>query len=370
MRKRTPPGLHRGRGLRGVDLAVAVTVFSLCVGASVGGSVPSRSGASVPGVKAIHRVQPPGQSGFPSGVPPAAPGQEVLAGPLDWGDPAIVQDASAFYLYSTQPLPWVNVAVEVGGSGGTWGPVHDALPTLPPWAQSGQTWSPEAHRFDGRWVLYFAAQIRGTDPAVHCIGDAIADTPIGPFWPTAVPLICQRSSGGSIDPRVYVSSSGSPYLVWKSDNNSDPSRYGPPVIWTQRLTGDGLGLLGVPTSIFTVDRAWQQSLIEAPDMVTVGGQTWLFYSAGGGFWAANYAIGAARCAGPLGPCADVGNAPLLASNAQGQGPGESSVFSQDGHYWLVYNPSCSIRGSTARPVAIAPLEFGSGPPTVGAARST
>ena len=345
-------------------------MFALCVGAGVGGPVPSRSGASVPPVTADHRIRPPGRWGLPSTVPPTAPGREVLAGPLDWGDPAIVQDAGAFYLYSTQPLPWVNVAVEAGGVGGTWGPVHDALPTLPPWAQSGQTWSPEAHRFDGRWVLYFAAQIRGSDPPVHCIGDAIADTPIGPFLPTEAPLVCQRALGGSIDPRVYVSPSGSPYLVWKSDNNSDPSRYGSPVIWTQPLTGDGLRLLGAPTSIFRVDRAWQHSLIEAPDMVTVGRRTWLLYSAGGGFWAADYAIGVARCSGPLGPCADVGNTPFLASNAQGQGPGESSVFSRDGRYWLVYNPSCSIRGSTARPVAIAPLEFGSGPPTVGAVRSS
>jgi len=370
MRKRTPPESRRGGSLRGVDTALAVAVFSLCVGASVGGSGPSRSGASVPGVAATHRSPLPGRSATPTAITRGEPGNEVLAGPLDWGDPAIVHDDTAFYLYSTQPLPWVNVAVEVGGSGGTWGPVQDALPTLPSWAQSGETWSPEAHQFDGRWVLYFAAQIRGTDPAVHCIGDAVAAGPTGPFLPAAVPLVCQRALGGSIDPRVYVSPSGSPYLVWKSDNNSDPSRYGPPVIWSQRLTGDGLRLLGAPTSIFTADRAWQQTLIEAPDMVTVGGRTWLFYSAGGGFWAADYAIGVARCAGPLGPCADVRDTPLLASNAQGQGPGESSVFSQGDHYWLVYNPSCSVQGSTARPMAIAPLEFGSGSPVVGTDRST
>lgn len=221
----------------------------------------------------------------------------MLAGPLDWGDPVIVASGSAFYLYSTQPLPWVHVPVEIGRSGGSWGAVEDALPVLPPWAQSGATWSPEVHRFGDRWVLYFAAQIQGTVPAVHCIGDAVADAPTGPFLAAATPFICQRSLGGSIDPRVSMSPSGSPYLVWKSDNNSDSAKYGTPMIWIQRLSSGGLGLLGSPTPIFTPDRAWQDSLVEAPDLVTTRGRTWLFYSAGAGYWAADYAIGVARCAG-------------------------------------------------------------------------
>jgi beta-xylosidase len=292
------------------------------------------------------------------------PGQDVLAGSLDWGDPAIVASGSTFYLYSTQPLPWVNVPVETGGSGGEWGPVEDALPQLPSWAQSGETWSPEVHRFGDRWVMYFAAQLRGTDPAVHCIGDAVSGAPSGPFLPAAVPFVCQRTLGGSIDPRVSVSPSGIPYLVWKSDNNSNPAKYGMPIIWSQRLSSDGLDLLTSPTAIFTPDRTWQDSLVEAPDLVTVNGRTWLFYSAGAGYWTTDYAIGVARCAGPLGPCADTGNTPLVASSARDAGPGEESVFSRGGHYWLAYNPSCSTNGSTARPIAIDALTFGSRTPAV------
>lgn len=369
MSRQPPSGSQGRRGLRTVA-ALAVPVAVLCLLAGAVGTGPARSGAAVPvppGGRGAAPVRPPGT---PVDGNSAAPGQQVLAGPLDWGDPTVVDYDGTYYLYSTQPLPWVDVAVEVGTRGGRWGPVHDALPTLPGWAQSGETWSPEVHRFGGRWVLYFAAQIRGTEPAVHCIGDAIAAGPTGPFLPAPAPLVCQRSIGGSIDPRVYVSPSGTSYLVWKSDNNSDPARFGPPVIWSQRLAVGGLGLLGTPTSIFTADRPWQHSLIEAPDLVTVGDRTWLFYSAGAGFWAADYAIGVARCRGPLGPCADAGDSPLLASNAQGQGPGESSVLSLGDRHWLVYNPSYSVRGSTARPVAIAPLDFRSGHPTIGAARTS
>ncbi len=363
MRKATTPGLWRQRGPVTVMTWLVAGVLALCVVAGSVATGAARSGASVP------RGPAAGRSGASVTGAPAEPGQVVLRGPLDWGDPVIVSAHDSFYLYSTQPLPWVNVAVEAGRSGTSWGPVGDALPTLPAWAQSGETWSPEVHRFGSLWVLYFAAQIRGTAPAVHCIGDAVSYRPTGPFLPAAEPFVCQRSLGGSIDPRVYVSPSGTPYLVWKSDNNSDPVEYGPPVIWSQQLTGTGLGLLGAPTPIFTADRAWQDTLVEAPDLVTVDGRTWLFYSGGAGFWSSDYAIGVARCAGPLGPCADVTAGPLLASNTQGEGPGEPSVFGHDGRYWLVYNPSYSVRGSTARPVEIAPLYFGTGPPTIGTGRA-
>ena len=350
-----------------VIVRAALVTVALVIAVAVTGAGPSRSEASAPGATPTHGAPPAGTSGAPGTPGERAAeqvGQPVLAGPLDWGDPMIVASGSTYYLYSTQPLPWVNVPVEVGGSGGTWGPVHDALPVLPAWAQSGQTWSPDVHEFGGQWVLYFAARLRGVTPAVLCIGDAVADTPTGPFLAAATPLICQRSLGGSIDPRVSVTSSGSTYLVWKSDNNADRAEYGTPVIWSQQLTDGGLGLVGSPTRIFTPDRAWQDALVEAPDLVTAGGRTWLFYSAGAGFWSADYAIGVARCEGPLGPCVDTGDTPLVASTAESAGPGEESVFSSGGHYWLVFNSSFSAHGSTARPVAIDALTFGKGIPVV------
>jgi hypothetical protein len=91
----------------------------------------------------------------------------------------------------------------------------------------------------------------------------------------------------------------------------------------------------------------------------VRGAYYLFYS-GGWFNQPGYSIGAARCAGPLGPCADTSSQPLLASNAQGQGPGEESVFANSAGVWLLYTPFNSTLPlpGPARPVSMAHLGFG------------
>jgi beta-xylosidase len=173
-----------------------------------------------------------------------------------------------------------------------------------------------------------------------------------------VPFVCQQSLGGSIDPRVFVNSDGQASLLWKSEQNSVPFA-GPTQIWSQPLSPDGMSLLGSPTAIFAPDETWQNSIVEAPQMVLVQGTYYLFYS-GGNFFAPSYAIGVARCAGPLGPCHDTTSAPLLASNLQGWGPGEESVFTNKTGIWMVYSPWFANMASAGppRPVALAHLGFG------------
>jgi beta-xylosidase len=292
-----------------------------------------------------------------------SPGVMVLEGPLDWGDPALVESQGTYYLYASGSLPGVNVKVETATPGGPWSGMHDVLPALPAWAAPGETWAPDVHRFGRAWVLYFAATRAGTHPLMHCIGAAVATTPSGPFMPTGAPLACPLTLGGAIDPRVYVSPRGAAYLTYKSDNNVSPA-FGPTVIWSEPLSADGLAAAGPPTAIFRPDQPWQHGLVEAPDMVTVAGHTWLFFSGGVGYWDPNYAVGVAECAGPSGPCRDHGSAPLLASNAQGVGPGEESVFAADGRYWLVYN-AARVDDGSGRSVALTPLTFGPAGPSIG-----
>ena len=98
-------------------------------------------------------------------------------------------------------------------------------------------------------------------------------------------------------------------MLWKSDQNIGGSTT-PTTLWSQPLTADGLGLIGTPAALMGPDEPWQGTIVEAPDMVEVGGTYWLFYS-GNWFNQDAYAIGAARCAGPAGPCADTSPLPLL-----------------------------------------------------------
>ncbi len=150
-------------------------------------------------------------------------------------------------------------------------------------------------------MLYFTSQLRGVSPATMCIGDAISTAVAGPYLASPVPFICQQSLGGSIDPRVFDDADGQPYMIWKSDQNAR-SKTADTQIYSQPLSADGLRLLGQPTAIFGPDESWQGHIVEAPQLVLVRGSYFLFYS-GGWFNQPGYSIGAARCAGPLGPAA-------------------------------------------------------------------
>ena len=162
---------------------------------------------------------------------------------------------------------------------------------------------------------------------------------------------------------MFVDATGQPYMVWKSEQNAR-SYTVDTQIWSQPLSVDGVHLVGQPTVIFGPDAPWQGHIVEAPQLVLVRGTYYLFYS-GGWFNQPGYSVGVARCAGPLGPCMDVSPSPLLASNAQGEGPGEESIFTNSAGVWLVYTPFRSTLPlpGPPRPVAMAHLGFGPPAPT-------
>jgi beta-xylosidase len=302
----------------------------------------------------------------PATTNPSAPAL-VLPQGQDQGDPFVLTVGHRYYLYTSQPsFAGANVPVASGTTMGNLGPVTDALPTLPAWAQSGFTWAPDVHRFGSSYVLYFTAGVNGSNPTMQCIGDAVGTSPTGPFVAQPNPFICQTTSGGSIDPRVFTDADGSNWMVWKSDENIGGSAT-PTNIWTSRLSADGLTLVGSPTRILAPDVAWQGTIVEAPDLVLVGGKYWLFYSANW-FDQPVYGIGVASCAGPQGPCQDLSTQPLVSTNLQGEGPGEESVFVGQNGIWMLYNPwrSYAPTGITPpRPVAIARIGFGPFGPYLG-----
>ena len=290
----------------------------------------------------------------PATTDAAAPGLTVNSGENE-SDPFLYLDSNRYYLYTSgiPSNPTVNVPVSSTTTFSTWSPVSDALPVLPEWAGAGFTWAPDIHQFGSTYVLYFTAILSGTGQ--ECIGDAVSSSPTGPFTPESAPFICQQNLGGSIDPRVFTAADGTNWMLWKSDQNYG-GRTVPTTLWSQKLTKDGLGLVGSPADLMSPDQPWQSTIVEAPDMLEVDGTYWVFYS-GSWFNRPAYAIGAAKCAGPAGPCADTTDAPLLGTNLQGSGPGEASVFADSAGAWMLYTPSHAQGGNPPRPVYITRLGF-------------
>ena len=314
-------------------------------------------------------VQPPPTAN------PAAPGQLVPSGE-NRSDAFLLLDKSRYYLYTsgTTVIPFLNVPVSSTTDFTHWSAPTDAMKTLPAWAAEPFTWAPDVHRFGSAYVLYFTAYLQALQE--QCIGVASGATPVGPFTAAPRPFICQSGLSGTIDPRVFTDSSGVNWMLFKSDQNAHASQT-PTTLWSQRLTPDGLGLIGTPSALMSPDEPWQGTVIEAPDMVEVNGVYWLAYAANW-FNQPAYGIGVAWCPGPSGPCADVSDHPLLGSNAQGSGPGEPSFYQDATGTWMLYTPVLSLPGDPPRPVYITRVGFtpagaylaaGGPPPALGVATS-
>ncbi len=338
--------------------AVATALAAVVVVAAIVTTVGTLATAAGPGPEG-----PSGPSAAdrpPADPDPFSPGL-VVSSHQDESDPVLYRIDDRYFLLTSGigGTPAVNVPVASTTDFDVWGPVTDALPTLPHWAVPGYTWAPDLHQFGATYVLYFTAMVRGTSPAMECIGDAVGSAPDGPFHASRRPFICQRDQGGSIDPRVFTAPGGTNWMLWKSDQNIGGSTT-PTKLWSQPLTADGLGLTGRAADLMGPDEPWQGTIVEAPDMVDVGGSYWLFYS-GNWFNEAAYAIGAARCKGPSGPCADHSPLPLLSSDAQGEGPGEESMFDDPSGVWMLYTPrhsSVPLAEVPPRPVVITRIGFG------------
>lgn len=310
----------------------------------------------------------------------------VPAQSFDLPDPMLISVAGKYHMFfSSAFLDQYRANVpELIGTGYEWVRSTESLPRLPIWAQSraagGNVWDPYVEAVGDSYLMYYSAQVdsRYRDPSVatdlptHCLGVAIASSPDGPFLPVSnQPLVCQQWAGGDIDVHPVhdpngPNGPGAPwYLIWKSDGNNLRTA-SPPAIWAAGLSNDGMALTSSPRVIFQADQPWEKPVIEAPQMVSSpDGRWWLFFSAGTGFYTADYGMGVALCDGPLGPCSTVGRGPLVASNDQGEGPGEETVYvGPDQTYWLLYNPWHTALMPPSRPVEAVRIGWGQSGPYV------
>ena len=261
----------------------------------------------------------------------------------DVGDPFILpvtggtraDPAARYVLFWT--TDWQsNVPTAVSADLVHWHRTADALPVLPSWAAPlrTMTWAPSALQVAGGWVLYFSTQEQASGK--ECLGAAFANDPAGPYRdPSTVPLLCQRSLGGSIDPGVVRDSAGHLNLLWKSDGNAGRSPVG---LWQQQLAADGRSVAGSAHRLIIADQRWQHGIVEGPAMLAAtGGGWWLFYSAGS-WLSSTYATGVAWCATVAGPCRATATGPLLAGTRTAVSPGGLDTFTDGaGTLWATYS---------------------------------
>ncbi|HEY8548120.1 MAG TPA: glycoside hydrolase family 43 protein [Acidimicrobiales bacterium] len=254
--------------------------------------------------------------------------------PYDFADPFVLRADGAYYAYSTNAGAG-DVQVLRSTDLQDWELVGNALAGLPAWARPNATWAPSVLARDGRYVLYYT--VREDASNLQCISRAVGAHPTGPFLDDSRgPLVCQREHGGSIDPSPFVGADGQPWLLWKSEGRG--SAGAGPVIWSQPLTPDGLGLAFVPpAALMGADRSFERGVVEGPTMVQEGGRFFLLYAAAN--WSSrHYVTGYAVCAGPAGPCEKAGSGPVLRSGDRLAGPGGAEVFRDaSGRLWAAFH---------------------------------
>lgn len=310
-------------------------------------------------------------------------------------DAFILRHEDRFYAYATNAdRGRANVQMATSTDLANWtllrdarnpGKLHDAMPTLPPWAKAGFTWAPEVLATGGRFVVYFTARERRSD--LQCVGAAVATSPRGPFVSAAAePLVCQRDLGGTIDAHPFRDADGQQYLYYKNDGNN-PKVLKTARIWAQRLSPDGLSLTGAASPLVAADKQWEWRVVEAPTMVrrpgaggvgagSAGAYT-LFFSANHFGWEddqrlSNYGIGYAKCQGPMGPCEDAPSNPLLTSRmgAGGciSGPGHQAVFEVGDRQFIAYHAWAATSGCRKsgheRNLYVSPLRWNGDKPEV------
>ncbi len=180
---------------------------------------------------------------------------------------------------------------------------------------------------------------------------ATATNPTGPFVDDSTSaFVCPIDEGGAIDPAVFVDSSGTPWLLWKSDGDCCDE---PTYIYSQQLSSDGLSTAGPPHRLIGASQPWEDHLVEAPAMIQDHDRIWLFYS--GSLWGhKTYGIGIARCDSVVGPCTNPLDHAWVASHADGvsdQGPGGEDFYQTGSIVWMIHHglaPGQSGNGAQRR----------------------
>lgn len=271
----------------------------------------------------------------------------------DIGDPFILKEDGAYYCYAT------------GGPSGfnRWKTDRlacwDAAEKLRVFKNStwttGNYWAPEVHRYQGKYVLLYSAQMG--DAYDLRLGIAFADTPDGPFVdPLGKPLL--DAGYCTIDAHLFVDDDGTPYLFYVRDNYDNPIG-GHKVSQTYgvQLSEDLLSFVGEPVLLTTPENDWELKSgyyiwNEGVFVLKNEGRYYLYFSAN--FTSTHdYCVGVAVASSPLGPYVKPDENPLLApacSLETGEvivsGPGHNAFFKVGEELFTSYHVNTSNANPT------------------------
>jgi hypothetical protein len=308
----------RPERFRAVPAALAFVAALLVpvavAGVALGTRTEARPAPTEPTVPVVAPPEPDAAEGEGENPRDAFADSAAPLREADAADPFIAVDGQP-WLFTTNNtagnVPVVTGTVAQGADGVA---VADALPDLPAWAADGFTWAPAVTQTDHGWVLAFTAQHAASGR--QCIGVATSPVIDGPYTPRSEPLVCDLARGGSIDPSFVVDDQGEQWLLYKDDGNCCGLAT---TLHAAPLTADATALAGSPSDLLSADQSWEGGLIEAPSMQHVDGRWLLLYSANQ--WdSPDYAVGAAWCESPAGPC-EKQDAPVLTSGSGLDGPG-------------------------------------------------
>ncbi|NJK46094.1 MAG: family 43 glycosylhydrolase [Pleurocapsa sp. SU_196_0] len=250
----------------------------------------------------------------------------------DFPDPFVLRVGATYYAYATNG-GGNTIQLATSSDLVSWVYAGDAFGSLPGWAEPGWTWAPEVAEVPGGYAMYYTA--RHAESARQCVGVAFSTNPEGPFTDTSSePLVCQLDQGGSIDASPFTDRDGQRYLYWKNDGNCCGL---PTYLYVQRLSSDGLKLVGEAKALIYNTDGWEGNLIEAPTIYRRGDKYYLFFSAAD-YGNETYAVGYAYGFSPTGPFTKWKNNPVLKTAGRVAGPGHQCVITDDaGTLWMLYH---------------------------------
>lgn len=230
-----------------------------------------------------------------AGLPVLAKFKETL-GNINFPDPSLTFDphSSAWHAFATNSNG-TNVQAAVSGArpNDPWTLLAgvDLLPHPGPWVDTHHPdiWAPDVQYLPATdsFVLYYSGLQAGSPH--HCLGTARSPNITGPYVADKDPLYCELSRGGGIDGSGFFDAKNNTrWVVFKVDGsskgpggpcgNGDPPGFPTPILLQRVDVADGVTKIGEPVRIIDRIPELDGPLVEAPNLIKVGGLYVLFYS--------------------------------------------------------------------------------------------